>query len=428
MDLIKMFHAGIPGILFAAVYALSFVLPLMMGFYLIKNFITAPRRKPKNNGYAEAKTRFAVLVPARNEESVITGTVAMLGRQSYPRDKFDIIVLADNCTDRTADFAAQAGALVFERTNPAERSKAHAMKWFFEGGHLKAGGYDAVCVVDADTILDEDFLREADRELAAGYPIVHGRCASINPYDSWTSSFMSVLLSFQNRIWHLPQSNLFRSGFFAGTGVCITVRCIETTGWNIHTLVEDAEFGIQAVLAGGFVRYCDSAKFYVEQVTNFRDLWKQQRRWRTGHISCLRRYGRSLASRVFCKRDKNAIAPLILVMIPPFCILSVLQALLLPIAAVLLFGPDFIRLPVAALAFMVQFIFNFAVQSFVLALDGKFSIRHWKGISAMFAAPFFYGILDIICLIKPVRQWDLMDHGAADYSKAIKLNEEPASK
>ncbi|MHB1453685.1 MAG: glycosyltransferase family 2 protein [Saccharofermentanales bacterium] len=425
MDLFKMFHAGIPGIALAAIYALSFVLPLAMGVYLLKNFMTAPRRRPKDDRYSEATTSFAILVPARNEESVIAGTVGMLGGLNYPKDMFDIIVLADNCTDMTAQSAADAGAQVFERTDPAARSKAHAMKWFFDGGHLKAGGYDAICIVDADTILDEDFLREADRELAAGYPIVHGRCASINPYDSLTSSFMSVLLSFQNRIWHLPQANLRRSGFFAGTGVCITVKCLEETGWDIHTLVEDAEFGIQAVLAGGFVRYCDHAKFYVEQVTNYKDLWKQQRRWRTGHINCLRRYGGSLISSVFTKKNKNAIAPLILVMIPPFCIISVIQSLMFPVAAVLLLGPGILDASVLAIGFLIQFALNFAAQSVILALDGKFSIRHWKGISAMFIAPLFYGIVDIICLIRPIRQWDLMDHGAADYSKAAELNEEP---
>lgn len=425
MDLFKLFHAGIPGILFTVIYALSFTLPLAMGIYLLKNFLAAPRRAPKDDHYPDASVYFAILIPARNEESVIAETVGMLSRLNYPRHKFDILVIADNCTDRTAQAAASAGALVFERDDPAARSKAHAMKWFFDGGHLQTGGYDAICIVDADTILDRDFLREADRELAAGYPIVHGRCASINPYDSLTSSFMSVLLSFQNRIWHLPQANLRRSGFFAGTGVCITVKCLEKTGWDIHTLVEDAEFGIQAVLAGGFVRYCDNARFYVEQVNTFKDLWKQQRRWRTGHMNCLRRYGGPLASSVFRKRNKNAIAPLLLVMIPPFCIISVFQSLLLPIVAYLLFGPLFINTLTFALGFIIQFVFSFAVQSLVLVLDGKFSIRHWKGISAMFIAPMFYGILDIICLISPIRQWDLMDHGLADYSKAAELNEEP---
>ncbi len=428
MDIFKMFNAGVHGIIFAVVYAVSLILPLMMGLYLLKNFLTAPRRRSKDSNYPVPTTKFAVLIPARNEESVIADTVTLLRKLDYPQDLFDVAVIADNCSDRTAEAAARAGAIVFERSDLTAQSKAHALKWFFDGGHLQRGGYGAVCLVDADTVLDSDFLRETDRELAAGFPIVHGRCGSINPYDSFTSSFMTVLLSFQNRIWHLPQANLLRSGFFAGTGVCIKVSFLEQIGWNINTLVEDAEYSIQAALNGGFVRYCDTALFYVEQVNNFRDFWKQQRRWRTGAINCLRTYGASLLKDVFIKHNKNAIAPLILVMVPPFCILSVIQAILLPLLAFILFGPAMINAATLAVGIVVQFAFNFAVQSMVLLLDGRFSFRHWKGIFAMFVAPFFYGVIDTICFIKPVKQWNPMEHGDTDYHRAANLREEPEEK
>lgn len=422
MNLTGIFNAGVPGIIMFIIYLASFILPVIMGIYLLVNFIRAPFRKAASGIYEPPMTRFVVVIPARNEEKVIGHTIDMIGNQDYPSEMIDVIIIADNCSDLTAIKAREAGAKVYERTDSLKCSKAHALKWFFESGSLDKTKHDAVCIVDADTILHPDFLREIDREMAAGYPIVHGRVGSINPHESFTASFMTVLLSFQNRFWHLPQANIRRSGFFAGTGVCITLKCIEEVGWDIHTLVEDAEFGIQAVLKGGFVRYCDHAEFYVEQVNDPKSLWKQQRRWRTGHIACLRRYGFSLFKAVFVNGNKNAIAPLLLVMIPPFCITALFQSILAPVIVLIAFGPWFIDSIMFAVGIAAQFVFNFILQSFVLRMDQRFSFKHWKGICGMFLAPAFYGILDLVCIFKPIREWHPMNHGETDYLAAIEGN------
>lgn len=415
MDLSGILNSGLIGIITISIYALTFLLPLSMGLYLLINFLTSPKRKQPNTKYNQPETKFAVIIPACNEEKVIVDTINLLKKLNYPNELYDIVIIADNCTDLTPSKAMSAGAIVLERNNDKEKSKAFALKWFFELDFLENGKYDAFCIVDADTILDKNFLNEVDREMVKGYSIVNGRSGSINPYDSFTGSFMTLLLSIQNRIWLLPQSNNDRSGFFAGTGVCIKVKCLREIGWNIHTLVEDAEFGIQAVLNGGFIKYCDHARFYVEQVGKFSQLWKQQRRWRTGHISCLKLYGRKLIKEVFKEKNKNAIAPLILVMIPPFCVLSLFQFFLAPIIMLLLFGSSFFSPTTIVITFIIQFILNFIVQSCILILDQRFSFHHWKGIFAIFFAPLFFGVVDITCIIKPIKEWDLMKHGETKY-------------
>lgn len=422
MNLTGIFNAGIPGIIMIVLYALSFVLPVLIGLYLLLNFLRAPGRKLPSDVFSDPVTRFIILIPARNEESVIGHTVGMIKDLDYPKDMTEIVIIADNCTDKTAEKAKEAGAKVFERSDNVCRSKAYALDWFFKSGFLDEGKWDAICIVDADTVLHPDFLRRIDIEMADGYSIVHGRSGSINPHESFTASFMTVLLSFQNRFWHLPQANIRRSGFFAGTGVCITVKCLREVGWNIHTLVEDAEFGIQAVLKGYSVRYCDHAEFYVEQVNRPLSLWKQQRRWRTGHIACLGRYGPALIKEVFFRNNKNAIAPLILVMIPPFCIAALFQMILAPAMVLAFFGPGAIDPVMYAAAFTGQFMINFILQSFVLFMDQRFSIKHWKGICGMFLAPVFYGILDIICIVKPIKEWHPMNHGETDYKTMIESN------
>lgn len=404
-------YRGPIGIVIAILYAISFILPLLMGGYILKNFIKAPKRNESKRKYRTPKTYFAVLIPARNEEKILKFTIEKLKTIDYPRELYDVIVIADNCTDDSAQIARLAGAQVYERHDTTRMSKAHAMNWLFNQQRFVMMNYDAICILDADTILADNFLMEMDNEIADGYEIIQGRVGSTNPTDTLTTAFMTVVLSIQNRIWQLPQANIGRSGFFVGTGVCITTSWLYKIGWNINTLVEDAEFGIQSVLKGGFVRYCDNARFYVEQVRTFNGLWKQQRRWRTGHMACLRLYGRKLLKSVVIDKNKDAICYLILVFIPPYCISAFFQIIIMPVLTVLLFGVDALDPLIWLILFSAQVIINFVMQYIVLHLDQNSSLKLWKGVMAMLIAPVFFGIVDIISLIKPKKEWKLITHG-----------------
>jgi cellulose synthase/poly-beta-1,6-N-acetylglucosamine synthase-like glycosyltransferase len=398
------------GIVLAIIYAVTFFLPLCIGGYILFNFFRAPKRNQIKTTYQEPETYFAVVISARNEENIIRQTILNLISINYPKSLYRVIVIADNCDDRTAEYATQAGAAVYVRHDKTKMSKAHALNWLFKKTGFLQERYDAICLVDADTILADHFLLEMDREITKGYDIVQGRCGSVNPHDTLISSFMTVLLSVQNRIWLLPQSNINRSGIFVGTGVCITTQWLKSIGWNIKTMVEDAEFGIQSVLVGGFVRYCDQAEFYVEQVRSFKQLWIQQRRWRTGHIECLKLYGRELWINVFRDNNKDALNYLILVMIPPFCISTLFQAIILPILSYLLLGKEALDPLLWGMMFFAQLTVNFVIQFIVLQLDQKFSFKLWKGITAMLFAPLFFGLVDTISILKPKNEWTLIQH------------------
>ena len=84
------------------------------------------RRKPL---LRDPVTRFAVLVAAHNEAHGISDVLESLARQEYPRELFDIYVVADNCTDETADVARAHGAIVYERTDAVFIGKGHAIGW-----------------------------------------------------------------------------------------------------------------------------------------------------------------------------------------------------------------------------------------------------------------------------------------------------------
>jgi cellulose synthase/poly-beta-1,6-N-acetylglucosamine synthase-like glycosyltransferase len=403
------------GIALLSFYLLSFIIPLGIGIYLVINFFSAPRRYKKII-YTEApKTFFAVVIPARNEERVIEHTIQSLRTIQYPAALYEIIVIADNCTDHTEQFARKEGVQVYVRQDLNRRSKAHAMKWLFEQEIFIEKKYDAICILDADATLAPDFLHAMDVEIRNGYEIVQGRCGSSNPNDSMTSGFMTALASVQNRLWYLPQANRNRSGFYIGTGVCITLARIKKTGWHISTLVEDAEFSIQSVLKGGFVRYCDHARYFVEQVTTWKQLWKQQRRWRTGQIDCLKKYLKPLFLSVFKDRNKNTISLLILVLIPVLCILSIFQTIATPILFGEFFGYDKFQPVMIAVGVGINFIVMFAFYCFILWMDDTFSIKLWKGIIAVIFSPYFYGLVDIVSVFRPKKEWNPILHGQSKW-------------
>ena len=103
--------------------------------------------------------KFAVLVPAHNEELNIERTLRNLQSMDYPREKYSIHVVADNCTDKTAAIARMNGAVVLERTNPSLRGKGHALRWSFDQLLKEETGFDAFVIIDADSIVRPSYLR-----------------------------------------------------------------------------------------------------------------------------------------------------------------------------------------------------------------------------------------------------------------------------
>ena len=102
------------------------------------------------------KRRFRFVVPAHNESAGIAATVASLLEVDYPKQLFDVLVVADNCQDDTAAQARAAGALVLERQDEKLRGKGYALLLAFS--NLPAD-VDAVVVVDADTLVSPNLLR-----------------------------------------------------------------------------------------------------------------------------------------------------------------------------------------------------------------------------------------------------------------------------
>lgn len=195
--------------------------------------------------YLESRgKRVAVLIAARNEQAVIGELIDSIRAQDYPQQLIDIIVGADNCTDRTAETARRRGARVFERQDTEHVGKGYVLNFLLYRLQTLGLSYDAYIVLDADNILDPGFI----------------------------AAMCGCAVS--------------------GTGFLFTRRILERCGgWRFFLLTEDIEFTIDNVTGGVKIGYCPDAITYDEQPVTFRQSWRQRMRWSRGYMQVFARYG-----------------------------------------------------------------------------------------------------------------------------------------
>jgi len=180
----------------------------------------------------EKNNRFMAIIPAHNEEKVVENLIASLQKQNYPKDLYDIYVIADNCTDKTAEVARKAGAIVYERFDEQHKTKGFALNWFLKQKIEENAPYDAFCIFDADNIVDENFIKNMNKKLCQGEEVVQGYRDIKNPTDNWITAGYAIFYWTMNRFYHLARYNLGLSPLINGTGFMVKFDLIKPTGWG----------------------------------------------------------------------------------------------------------------------------------------------------------------------------------------------------
>lgn len=251
--------------------------------------------------------RFAVLIAARNEEAVLPHLLDSIANQDYPASCLTTYVVADNCTDRTAQIAEEHGARVFRRFDTRKIGKGYALNHLLQQIDLWEGldSYDAFLVFDADNLLSKDYVNQINKLCAAGYPAFCGYRNSKNYGDNWISAGYG--LWYLHESTHLNYSRMALGSCCAvsGTGFGFTRELLrQMGGWNYFTLTEDIEFGTWCATHGIRIGYCHDAVVFDEQPTDFATSVRQRTRWIQGGIQVSVRYARDLA-RGICRGGKT---------------------------------------------------------------------------------------------------------------------------
>lgn len=257
------------------------ILLFYRSLYVILGFFG---KAPKYKEAVMDKT-FAIVISARNEEKVIGNLIDSIRKQTYDGSKVTIFVVADNCTDQTAQICRNLGAIVYERFDSTHISKGFALEYLFE--HIKKDygilTFDYFLFFDADNLLKLDFIEKMNNAFATGLDLVTS-FRNIKNFDTNIISSGYGIHFYRNTLCsHRPRSILGSSTNITGTGYGVKSEHIKD-GWHFTNLTEDAEFTTVSIANNLKIGYCEEAEVYDEQPTDVKTAWNQRLRWRKGGL------------------------------------------------------------------------------------------------------------------------------------------------
>ncbi len=339
-------------------------------YYLILGLIGLFRKEEKKN--YTPKNKFALLIAAHNEEVVVGSLIESMLKLDYPKDMYDIFVIADNCTDDTAKIAKGYGVNVCERFVEDKKGKGYALEWMFAKLFKMNKQYEAVAIFDADNLVHKNFLKEINSKMQDGYKVVQGYIDSKNPEDSWIAAAYSIAFWTQNRMFQLARANVGFSNQIGGTGFAIETSTLKKLGWGATCLTEDLEFTCKLVLNGEKVGWAHDAIIYDEKPLKLMQSWKQRKRWMQGFTDVASRYffkliKKSIIDRKFYVFDcaLYVLQPFITLLIGISAVLTLIQA---NTSGVNIFIINYLFSDTAFKAFAV---IQFLITPLVLAIDKK---------------------------------------------------------
>lgn len=287
--------------------------------------------KKRDNGAENCtpKKKFALVVAAHNEEMVIGKIIESLEALDYPKNLYDIFIIADNCTDNTAKIAkTYDGVYVCERNVPDKRGKGYALEWMFSKLFNMDKDYDAIAIFDADNLVSKNFLKEMNYKMLKGYKVVQGYIDSKNPNDSWITGSYSIAFWTANRLFQLARANLGLSNQIGGTGFCMDSETLKELGWGATCLTEDLEFTCKLVLNGHKVGWAHNARVYDEKPLTLKQSWNQRKRWMQGFADVSSRFFTKLIKKAFKERSFVALDCALYTVQPFVTLLLALSAIL----------------------------------------------------------------------------------------------------
>ncbi len=269
---------------FIGALAIALLLPTISDALSVASLVH--RRRPAAKPQLAQRPRFLFLIPAHNEALLIADTLRSLQRLDYPSAATHIVVIADNCTDDTAAIVRSAGIECLERHDPAAPGKPRAIAWALD--RLRISDYDAMVIIDADTVVDAAFASG----LASGAPLrdkaVQGYNGVSNPDENAVTRMAAVFADAKCRYaYGLKQ----RAGLNVPLrlGGCLGTAVLAKYGWQAFSIGEDWELYAQLTAWGVRIEGVDGARVFAQEARSLDQSAPQRQRWTAGKFVVLGR-------------------------------------------------------------------------------------------------------------------------------------------
>jgi len=402
MDLVKL--------IFLTLYYVIDILILVYILYYFFTGIFAFWVKKKIFKY-RPKNKFAVIIPARNEENVIGTLIESLKNQNYPSKLYDIFVVPNNCNDNTRDIALQCGAKIID-IDIQTKSKGDVLKYSFE--YLNSNyNYDAYCIFDADNIVHPEFLRNMNNALCSGYNVAQGYRDTKNPKDSWVSSCYALFYYIQNFFFNQARMNMGWSSSINGTGFMVASKVIKENGFDTKTITEDIEFSALCALNNEKIAFVKEAVTYDEQPLNFFTSIKQRMRWSFGTIECLKLYFFTLVTNAFKNKVPQSFDMAIFFFAPIFQLISfaiILITVLFNISSLGQFELIDILCNNKVISLIIGYGVSIILSLIVVVIDKRKIKNVFKGIFTLSIFMITWIPINVACILKKEFYWEPIKH------------------
>jgi len=297
--------------------------------------LSALPRRPASRMPEGVRGRVAVLVPAHDEHLVIGETLASISRQLETGDR--LVVIADNCSDRTAEVARECGAEVTVRTDPVLRGKGYAMdhglKFLQE-----TGPRETIIFVDADCALGDCCINHLERMCSNSRRPTQAAYLMV-PLEQRQE--IASLISFAWRVKNLVRPlGWHRMNFpcqLQGSGMAFPWEVTPLMNPAGADLAEDTKLGLDLALIGYPPQFCSDAVVTSNVAAGGIPSYSQRARWEHGVIQLMVHYVPTLLSKACRNRNGSLAAMALDLSVPPLALFAMIMAVYLVLTVSLLF-------------------------------------------------------------------------------------------
>ena len=271
------------------------IITLHKVFYFVIGMFFTRKFKP-----AKKKHKYGIVIAARNEKFVIGNLLDSINKQDYPKELITTFVVADNCTDNTAEIARSKGAICYERNDPDHRTKGFALEFLFDKIEKDYGrdSFEGFFVFDADNLLKSNYISKMNDAFDAGLKIITSYRNTKNFDENWIASTYALHWIRSIRTNHRARSVLHLATNIQGTGFLFASEIV-SNGWHYTSLTEDRALTADAVAQGYEITYQDEAEFFDEQPISLKVALRQRLRWSKGHLQAFAETGPYLFLNIF---------------------------------------------------------------------------------------------------------------------------------
>ena len=317
-------------------FALFIITAPLLGYQFLLGFL-ALYAKMIQSFETEKNRNFAIVVPAHNEEKIISKTIYSLSGLIYPKRNYEVFVIADNCTDNTAKIALALGANVLERTNTDKTGKGYALRWAFDQILEKQDAFDAIIVVDADSLISGNYLEVMNYYLEQGSRAIQSSDLVLPDPGNWSVEATRMGFMLYNYVKPLGRKVLKFNMGLRGNGMCFNADLLREIPWKAWSLIEDVEYGLNLLLKGEKIDFAPEATVLAQMPVEAKNAESQRSRWEMGRYGIIKMYTSKFLVKSIKERSATYFDVFLDLITPPFVNMMLIVTSILSLATLFWF-------------------------------------------------------------------------------------------